>query len=394
MIPSDVASRLHVSADAALRPMASIQEIADKLAGLAPGQRLSAEIQALLPNGTYRALINQRDITLALPFSAKAGDALELEVVSSDGKLALAVLSRAPGEAGKTVPESVPTTLSRTGQLIASLFANASNAKSGATLTATALNGNQPLASSPPATAQDIILQLKQAITQSGLFYESHQAEWVAGRFDKNALLEEPQGKLLPDEASTARTNTSSPNTIQPHPSEPFTVTRQLAERQQTSSLANASPTDKLNAGAAQPGQLVAPPVLALVQQQLEALATQNFAWQGQVWPGQTMRWEIEEDKEYKDGAEHQATESDASASQWQTRLRLTLPKLGEVDAQIRLQGQEITLALTASNADTQALLRNATESLRSQLGEAGLALLSLGVSPSKESAAYVPSEN
>jgi Flagellar hook-length control protein FliK len=394
MIPSDVASRLHVSADAALRPMASIQEIADKLAGLAPGQRLSAEIQALLPNGTYRALINQRDITLALPFSAKAGDALELEVVSTDGKLALAVLSRAPGEAGKTVPESVPTTLSRTGQLIASLFANTSDAKSGATLTATALNGNQPLASSPPATAQDIILQLKQAITQSGLFYESHQAEWVAGRFDKNALLEEPQGKLLPDEASTARTNPPSPNTIQPHPSEPFTVTRQLAERQQTSSLANPSPTDKLNAGAAQPGQLVAPPVLALVQQQLEALATQNFAWQGQVWPGQTMRWEIEEDKEYKDGAEHQATESDVSASQWQTRLRLTLPKLGEVDAQIRLQGQEITLALTASNADTQALLRNATESLRSQLGEAGLALLSLGVSPSKESAAYVPSEN
>ena len=393
MIPSDVASRLHVNADAALRPVASIQEIADKLAGLAPGQRLSAEIQGLLPNGTYRALINQRDITLALPFSAKTGDALELEVVSTDGKLALAVLSRPPGDAGKTVAESVPTTLSRTGQLIASLFANASAEKSGGMLTATALNSYQPLASSPPATAQDIVLQLKQAIIQSGLFYESHQAEWIDGRFDKNALLEEPQGKLAPDQASTARTNAPLPNTAQPHPGEPFSAARQATERQQTPLSAHASSADKVNAGAAQPGQLVAPPVLALVQQQLEALATQNFAWQGQVWPGQTMRWEIEEGKEYKEGAEHQATESDATASQWQTRLRLTLPNLGEVDAQIRLQGQEITLALTASSADTQELLRSATESLRSQLGEAGLALLSLGVSPSKENVTYVPSE-
>ena len=32
---------------------------------------------------------------------------------------------------------------------------------------------------------------------------------------------------------------------------------------------------------------------LAVVQQQLEAFATQNFAWQGQVWPGQQMDWEF-----------------------------------------------------------------------------------------------------
>lgn len=35
-----------------------------------------AEIQAMLPNGTYRAIINQRNVTLALPFSAKTGDSL------------------------------------------------------------------------------------------------------------------------------------------------------------------------------------------------------------------------------------------------------------------------------------------------------------------------------
>ena len=42
-----------------------------------------AEIQAMLPNGSYRAVVAQREITLALPFSAKSGDSLELEVVVS-----------------------------------------------------------------------------------------------------------------------------------------------------------------------------------------------------------------------------------------------------------------------------------------------------------------------
>ena len=89
MIPSDVASRLQVSADAASRPVAQTQEIADKLSGLVAGQKVMAEIQAMLPNGTYRAMINQRSITLALPFSAKSGDSLELQVTENDGKLAL-----------------------------------------------------------------------------------------------------------------------------------------------------------------------------------------------------------------------------------------------------------------------------------------------------------------
>ena len=93
MIPADVASRLQVSADAALRPVAPAQEIADKLSGLVAGQKVMAEIQAMLPNGTYRAMINQRNITLALPFAAKSGDSLELQVTESDGKLALAVVA-------------------------------------------------------------------------------------------------------------------------------------------------------------------------------------------------------------------------------------------------------------------------------------------------------------
>ena len=70
------------------------------------------------------------------------------------------------------------------------------------------------------------------------------------------------------------------------------------------------------------PGQLVAPQAHLLVQQQLEALATQNFSWQGQVWPGQEMRWEIDED------AARPYLENEETAQKWTTRVHLTLPNL------------------------------------------------------------------
>lgn len=376
MIPADVASRLQLAADVALRPVAPAQEISDKLSGLTSGQRVLAEIQTLLPNGTYRAIINQRDVTLALPFAVKTGDSLELEVVDSDGKLTLAVIAKPSGETGKLPTESVPTTLSRTGQLISSLLGNSGEGKSG--LTPMALNANQPLASAPPASAQDLLPLLKQAITQSGMFYESHQAEWVDGRLDKNALLQEPQGKLTPARPATL------PGQFAEQPATPragaeaaqiSTAVTEAAGGKVASSTAQATQTPQL-------AQLVSPEAAPLIRQQLDALATQNFSWQGQVWPGQEMRWEIEED------TTHRERGSEDAPSNWQTRLHLTLPNLGGIDAQIRLQGKEISLVLAAGSAETQDLLRASTATLRSQLDNAGLALASVGVGAAKDEAA------
>lgn len=405
MIPSDVASRLQVSADAALRPVAPAQEITDKLPGLVAGQKILAEIQSLLPNGTYRALINQRNVTLALPFSAKSGDTLELQVTESDGKLTLAVVSRPEGEAGKPAAATTAATLSRTGQLISTLYSEARDAKGGAT--ALPLNGNQPIASAPPKSAQDLLPLLKQAITQSGMFYESHQAEWVEGRFAKAALLQEPQGKLSSPAAFSTPAPADEPATAAllkaPLPAngkEPAAAPRIAADTvpmqstsidgskissaqtpSQTPSQTPAQTPAQTSTQQTQPaGQLLAPQTQAIVQQQLEALATQNFVWQGQVWPGQEMRWEIDED------AARRSQAGEESAEKWATRLRMNLPNLGEIDAQIRLQGNQITLAMSARNAETRAMMRTASVALRSQFDEAGLTLASLGVDAGSES--------
>ena len=448
MIPADVANRLQIAADTALRPVAPEQELTDKLSGLVAGQKVMAVIQAMLPNGTYRAVINQRSITLALPFAAKSGDSLELQVTESNGKLALAVVS-GQGDDGleAAANSSARASLSRTGQLISTLYSGAR--EGGGETAAVPLNANQPIGTTP-VSAQDLLPQLKQAITQSGMFYEAHQAEWVEGRLAKSALLQEPQGKLslpqafsnpapqdpgsavvaqvisgaAPDELAgqTPRTATASavaqatngaaPDELaeqmpraatagavaqtpdgaaqdEPAGQTPRAATGDTPNTQATvGKVANddtpvaprlatdsAQTVEASKTGAAQSsGQIVAPQAQALVQQQLEALATQTFSWQGQVWPGQEMRWEIDEDNG------RNAQEGDETAPRWNTRLHLTLPVLGEIDAQIRLQGNQITLSMAADNAETRDTMRAATLALRSQLDQAGIVLASMGV--------------
>jgi flagellar hook-length control protein FliK len=94
------------------------------------------------------------------------------------------------------------------------------------------------------------------------------------------------------------------------------------------------------------------------------------------------MHWEIGEE------AARREQGGDEAPGNWQTRLRLILPNLGGVDAQIRLQGNQISLVLAAGSTETRELLRTSTAALRSQLDEAGLALASVGIGPAKDEAA------
>jgi hypothetical protein len=368
MIRADVAHRLQPAADIALRPAPPAQEITDKLSGLVAGQRLLAEILSLMPNGSYRALINQRNVTLALPFAAKSGDTIELEVTESDGKLTLAVVATAGSESDTGEGESAATSLSRTGQLISNLLGSPRDGKG--VPVALPLNDNQPIATSPPTDAQELLPLLKQAITTSGMFYESHQAEWVEDRFSKEQLLQEPQGKL-------------APQTPLPQSQQPATIGNTMAiSGAATDNAPMVAKAPDVNTGSAQPSQAVATQAQSLIQQQLEAFATQNFSWQGQVWPGQPMNWQIDEPKEQHDGS---GRDSDEGSEKWQTRLRLTLPTLGEVDARLHIQGTQITLAVAAMDSGTRTLLRNGAASLRSQLEQAGLDLTSIGITAPPE---------
>jgi len=377
MIPSDVASRLQSSADIALRPTAPVQEITDKLSDLVAGQRVMAEIQALLPNGTYRAMINQRNITLALPFSAKSGDTLELLVTESDGKLALAVVSHQEGDPA-TAKDAVSATLSRTGQLISNLFSGANEAETDAK--ALPLNGNRPIASAPPSSAQDIVPLLKEAITQSGMFYESHQAEWVEGRLPKAVLLQEPQGKLsTPAAFADVQSGTTNAAGASPVTTDSARTAQMLANSTTEAAAPSKAASDTTQTMQTQSsGHIVAPQTQAIVHHQLEALASQTFVWQGQIWPGQDMRWEIEEDGK-------NAQSDDATAENWRTTLELSFPRLGGVNARLHLHDNQIALSITGDNEKSLAAMQSDSETLRQQLSDAGLTLTSIGFTAKAE---------
>ena len=198
MIPADLASRLrNVTQDlpTPVQPAPAAQKVADALSEFSVGQRIMAEIQTLLPNGAYRAVIAQREITLALPFSAKAGDTLELEVAEADGKLTLAfVANKTASEANTQVSDSVSARLSKTGNLIGDLLNEVD--QQGGRAKPAALNANQPLVTDFTGKASELMPALKDSLIKSGMFYEAHQAQWLEGKLSTANLLQEPQGKL------------------------------------------------------------------------------------------------------------------------------------------------------------------------------------------------------
>ena len=374
MIPSDVATRLKPLGPELQAPLpaAAAKELTDVLSELVPGQRIMAEIQALLPNGTYRALVSQRDITLALPFSAKPGDSLELEVVDKEGKLTLAVVTnRTDASAASGLRDSVPAKLSQTGQFIGNLLADIS--PEGKKAQPAPLNGNQPLAATFPSSGSELVPLLKQAITSSGMFYESHQARWVEGQLTKESLLQEPQGKLSSPVEHQVQT-----------PSLPVNTNTAIVQQSETS-VSSATGNIAKEAPSAPPQTYqnpIHPELTPLVQQQLDALATQNYVWQGQVWQGQEMYWEISEDPH------RPRSDGDEDISRWKTTLRLDLPTLGGIDATLRLlPGNQIDISVTTNNAATVDLLTSARDNLREQLqSSAGLGLTALSISKNGES--------
>ncbi len=398
MLPPDVASSLRqilpdqlAATNAQAQPVLPAQKLADVLSNLVPGQRILAEIQALLPNGTYRAIVAQRDITLALPFSAKAGDTLELEVTESDGKLTLAfVANRSSGEQAGKLADSSATTLSQTGKLIGDLLGGIND--QGKRAAPAPLNGNLPLVDDFPDQAANLAPILKEALTKSGVFYEAHQARWVEGDLATETLKQEPQGKLSSGLRPTPVDTTMEANTadasqtgvgikqepaVKPSTPQGIATVDATFEPKTTDSSKVATITtltaSQNSQPASTPGNPIPRDLVPIVQQQLDALATQNYAWQGQIWPGQQMQWEIGEN------ADGTRSSDDDAIARWQTRLKLSLPMLGGINAVLRLNpAGEVNITVTTDSASSNARLRESSALLSRQMESAGLNLTQL----------------
>jgi flagellar hook-length control protein FliK len=111
-----------------------------------------------------------------------------------------------------------------------------------------------------------------------------------------------------------------------------------------------------------------------IVQQQLDAAATQRLLWHGEAWPNQPLEWEI-----IREDENNAATAEEAPAS-WRTSLRLDTPRLGHIEASLHLTGSGITMRIAAVDDASAADLHQALPELAASLEAAGIKLLSAQV--------------
>jgi hypothetical protein len=381
MIPPDVGLRLRSQTDPLpLQPTAPIQQIPADLLELRQGQIFSARIQEALPDNTFRALVAGKSITLQLPEGAKTGDTLELVVIDRTPRVVIAQLAESTA-APTADPADYPyANLSSAGKMISTLLL-----PEGQQIQPALLNRGQPMLAHPPeldSTAAiprapaELAPALTRAVEQSGLFYEAHQAQWLAGKLPTAALLHEPQGlkstpaTLLENGIVPPRQDapagkpepvTSAPSLLQTlFGNDEIGSRAQTTAETRTTAFSNAVPED----------------LRPLVQQQLEAAGSGRMAWHGEVWPHQTMEWEIEQQRSQPDGS----SGGDENTVNWHTSLRLVTPRLGEVSASLHLTSAGVRLALTTPVGASAADLRDAAPALAAALDSAGVPLLAFNV--------------
>lgn len=388
MIPPDLTARLRLLTEASffskepqqVAALRGSEGVSEDLPDFQPGQRIVATLREARADDSFRALINGREYTLTLPRQqARTGQTLDLIVTQASPRAILATI--ADGSVA-----TVSTSLSQTGRLISFLLTGHPAAQTAS------LSSGQAVLSSPPSAGAAVAPMLRQAVVESGLFYESQLARWLAGAVSTDSLLRQPQSRLTGARATpggatpgTTSASTDSPTAMRAGSSPAPTSAPAGAGAGAGALRALGGDADAVNAAnqgtAAQrnPGQSTAQnPIperlLPIVHQQLDALATHSYAWQGAIWPGQSMQWEIEEPGE--GGGEGDPRQS----SDWTTTLRLTLPRLGGIEAQLQLTRAGVAVRLAAADGATVAALESARQQLADALAAADVPLTGMSV--------------
>ncbi|RFU43698.1 flagellar hook-length control protein FliK [Paraburkholderia sp. DHOC27] len=277
-----------------------------------------------------------------------------------------------------------------------------------------------------PVPVAALAAALEQTVAGSGLFYEAHLAQWLAGQLTPADLASEPQNRLAdgatqlplnwaadaevvqpgngsatsstaasqqPGRAGTAQSGATADSanarvmpSIQTPQAARFAASEMLAD----SLTELSSQPDRAALHAASVGlgdtptqatQSVAAAIDAatvpLVRQQLDMLATGQFRWTGEAWPGAKLDWTIQQD-----GDEWQRSGGGAASEQdypWRTRLTLSLPLLGTVDAELTLTGTRLAARVLASPLGA-ARLSGQSEGFRQRLAAAGIELSGLSI--------------
>ena len=385
-------------------PLAPVNAATLALTQLPLGHTVRAQVAARLADGSFRVVINDAPLKLALPANAKAGDVVTLRLVSREPQLEF--------DLDRPLAPSEPR-LSGAARLIGQILSDPAPLRP---------QQLQPVAATPIVEAAKLREPLARAIQRSGLFYEAHQARWIDGDYPLAALQDEPQAAIArqmqimgydafanrdrPTDAELSLIRTATRGQTEgdladaseqadarnshasghadpagesdvpgrdgtpPHASTTRGPLGTLFDEQPASPALTAaralSPSATAALGSDDPAQArIVHELAPIMRQQLEAIETRQIVWQGELWPGQSMHWQIA-DRE----ADPQHPES---GREWLTRFALQLPALGEINADLAIGAHGVRIVVTARDSATAEALRGAAPELQQALAAAGL---------------------
>ena len=111
-----------------------------------------------------------------------------------------------------------------------------------------------------------------------------------------------------------------------------------------------------------------------MVAQQLQVLEQQRVVWHGEVWPGQTMQWQVNEQESSPQSSEEPVLNS------LQSDLTLHLPRLGDVKVNIAMVNGRFSVRILPSEAQALKTMQGSRSQLAMSLQSAGLKLDALQI--------------
>ena len=284
-----------------------------------PSHQVEAQTKALTQGSTYAARVMQRVdertflvevkadsaqsvvLKMELGQQARPGQTLSLQYMHAQPVMTF-MLKQSSGNTytGTTV------NLSHTGALLGQYLGQAEAQHMSPRYEAVNTVTHFPF--KPQVMAHD----LKQALSQSGLFYESHLQALSQGQYALQHLKQEPQN---------------------------------------------------------QPGFNPA----NLMFQQLAVLEHQRFSWHGEIWSGQKMTWDVYEQRLPSDTEQAHAQHDDDRLIA--SELSIDFPNLGAVKAKLSLINGHIRIHLESENAQTFQLLMQQKAKLADAMHKSGQVL-------------------
>jgi hypothetical protein len=358
-----------------LTPTGATQGVADPRQAafqraLAPlvGQAVQGQVLAKMTDGSFLVRVADTNARMLLPAGVDVGADVPMTVVAAQPRALLQVGNEAaqtpivhtqagalPGQAGRplsaaaallgkaplTPAEHLPeldrnagqATLSPAARAIASALTQAYSAPGAPVI----IHGKTPLAGAAGPQPEAMTTQLQNALGESGLFYESHVAEWAEGKRPLQDLQREPQ--MLRAQAQAMQS-----------PSE--AATRALAGP---------------DLSAAQ-----------MINQQLHTQEQGKVQWHGEAWPGQPMQWDVQ--REENEGRSRGGRDTHDEAPVWRSGVKFRFPLLGKVAANVTMVGDMVHVTVQSGCDDTADTLRAWASVLQGALDAAGAPLASLSI--------------